>query len=207
MEMQREQLALDEVGLDRLAQPDGDVGLAHREIELFLGGDQRDADLRIEIEKLAEPRRQPMHADAGRRGHPQLAVRPFAAVGQLGARGFELHEHFMRGSAQQLALLGEDQPARMAMEQRHAELRLERRNLARHRRLRQAELLAGMREAAGLGGGMENPELVPIHDSNFLLLHEGADEIIRPRRAAAPRRVRRGIARFPAPPCSPGRRR
>ena len=138
MEMQREQLALNEIGLDRLAQADGDVGLAHGEVELFLGGDQRDADFRIKIEKLAEPRCQPMHADARCRRHPQLAVRPFTAVGELGAGGLELHEHFVRGGAQEFALLGEDEAARVAVEQRHAELGLERRDLPRHRRLRQA---------------------------------------------------------------------
>ena len=40
VEMHREQLALDQVGLGRLAQPDRDVRLAHREIELLVGGDQ-----------------------------------------------------------------------------------------------------------------------------------------------------------------------
>ena len=163
MEVQREQLALDQVGLDRLAQPDRDVGLAHGEVELLLGGEQRDADVGIEVDELAEPRRQPVHADAGRGGHLELAVRPLARVGQLGARRLELHEHFMRGAVQQLALLGEDQAARMAVEQRDAELLLERRHLPRHRRLRQPELLAGMREASRLGGGVEDLQLVPVH--------------------------------------------
>ena len=64
VEVHGEQLALDQVGLRRLAQPDRDVGLAHREIELLLGGQQRDADVGIEFEEFAEPRRQPMHAEA-----------------------------------------------------------------------------------------------------------------------------------------------
>ena len=163
VEMQREQLALDQVGLGRLAQPDRDVGLAHGEVELLLGGDQRDADLGIEVEELAEPRRQPVDADAERGRHLQLAVRPLAGVGQLGARGLELHEHFVRGAVEQLALFGEDQPARVAVKQRDAELLFERADLPRHRRLRQPELLAGMREAAGLGGGVEDLQLVPVH--------------------------------------------
>ena len=124
--MHREQLALDQVGLGRLAQADGDVGLAHREVEFLVGGDQRDADFRIEVEEFAEPRRQPVHADAGRGGHLEFAVRPLAAVGELGARRLQLHEHFVRGAIQQFALLGEDQAARMAMEQRHRQLLLQR---------------------------------------------------------------------------------
>ena len=73
----------------------------------------------IEVEEFAEPRREPVHADARRGRDLEVAVRPLAAVGQLGARRLELHEHFMRGAVKQLALLGEDQPARMAVEQRH----------------------------------------------------------------------------------------
>ena len=163
VEMHREQLALDQVGLRRLAQADGDVGLAHGEVELFVGGDQRDVDVGIEIEEFAEPRREPMHADARRGRYFQLAVRPLAAVGELGARGLELHEDFVRRAVQQFALFGEDQSARMAVKQRHRQFAFERRNLARHRRLRQAELLAGMGEPAGLGRGVEDLQLVPVH--------------------------------------------
>ena len=146
VEMHREQLALDQVGLGRLAQADGDVGLAHRQIEFLVGGDQRDVDIGIKIEEFAEPRREPMHADAGRGRHFEFAVGPFAAVGELGARGLELHEHFMRGAVQHLALFGQDQAAGMAVKQRDRKLGLQRRNLARYRRLRQAEPLAGMGE-------------------------------------------------------------
>ena len=63
--MHREQLALDKVWLRRLAQPDGDVGLAHGEVEFLVGGQQRDVDIGIEIAELAEPRREPMDAHAG----------------------------------------------------------------------------------------------------------------------------------------------
>ena len=101
--------------------------------------------------------------------HLQLAVRLLAAVGQLGARRFELHEHFVRGAIEQLALLGQDQPARVAVEQRRRQLLLERAHLARHRRLRQPELLARMGEAAGLGGGVKDLQLVPVHSSTARL--------------------------------------
>ncbi len=76
-------------------------------------------------------------------------------VGELGARGFELHEDFVRGAIEELALLGQDQAAGVPVKQRDRQLLLERADLPRHRRLRQPELLAGMREAAGLGGGMK----------------------------------------------------
>src|SRR5439155_22693137 len=128
-------------------------------------GDQIDADVGIEIAELAEPRRKPVHADPLGGVDAQLAVGLLAAVGELGARRLELHEHLVRGAIEQVALLGEDQSARVPMEQRYAELLLERAHLARYRRLRQPELLPRMGEAAGLGGGVKHLQLVPIHDA------------------------------------------
>ncbi len=52
VEVYRKYLALDQVGLRRLTQSDGDVGLAHRQIEFFVGGDQRDVDVGIEIDEI-----------------------------------------------------------------------------------------------------------------------------------------------------------
>ena len=83
--MHREQLALDQVRLGRNAQADRDIGLAHGEIEFFIGHDQRDADIGIEVDEFADLRRQPMGAEPDRGGDLQIAVRTFAAVGQLGA--------------------------------------------------------------------------------------------------------------------------
>src|SRR5438067_3613528 len=163
VEAYREQLALDQIGLCRQPQPDRHISLAHREIEFLVSGDERDMDIWIKLDELAQSRGEPMHADPGRRGHPQLAIGPLAAVGQLCARGFQLHEPVMRGVMEELALLGENEPARMAVTQRDAEFLFERRYLPRHRRLREAELLARMREAARLGGGVENLQLVPVH--------------------------------------------
>ena len=124
----------------------------------------------IKLGEFAEPRGEPMHADARRRRHLQIAVRPLAAVGQLGARGLELHEDVVRGAKQQVALLGQDQAARVPVEQRNREFLFQRAHLPRHRRLREPELLAGMRKAAGFGGGMKDFELIPIHHRCFLPL-------------------------------------
>ena len=159
-----------------------------------------------------------MHADARRRGHAQVAVRPLAAVGQFRPRGFELHEHVVGGTVQHLALLGQDQPARVAVKQRDVELLFERGHLPRHRRLRKPKLLARMGEAAGFGGGMEHLELIPIHRcprrsaAAVAYLAPLAGEVKsltrprpRPRRAAPLRRARPGIFRLRAPPCIPGR--
>jgi hypothetical protein len=69
----------------------------------------------------------------------------------------------MGGAEQQVALLGEDQAAGMAVEQRDRKLLLQRADLARYRRLRQAKLLAGMREAPCFRSRVKDLQLVPIH--------------------------------------------
>src|SRR5919197_1445482 len=51
----------------------------------------------------------------------------------------------------------------MPMEQRDAEIPLQGRDLTADGRLAHTKHVARMREAAGLGGGVENSELVPIH--------------------------------------------
>src|SRR5580704_8362087 len=109
MEMHGEQLALDHVWLRRLSHANTDVGLAHGEIELFVGDDEIDANLRIELHELAEPRNEPVHAESWRGGHLEIAVRPLAAVGQLGPRGFKLHEHIVRGAIEKLTLLRQNE--------------------------------------------------------------------------------------------------
>ena len=52
---------------------------------------------------------------------------------EIFARRLQLHEDVMRGAEQQVALLGEDQAAGVAVEQRDRQLLLQRRDLARHR--------------------------------------------------------------------------
>src|ERR1700727_2534998 len=69
----------------------------------------------------------------------------------------------MRGAEQQVALLGQDQATRMAMEQRDRQFLFECRDLARNGRLRQTELLAGMREASCFGRRVKHLQFVPIH--------------------------------------------
>jgi len=86
-------------------------------------------DVRIECGEFVEPRNQPVDAERRRRRDLEVAARPLAAVGQLGARRLQLHEHVMRGAKQQVALFGENEAARMAVEQRHRELLLQRADL------------------------------------------------------------------------------
>ena len=137
----------DQIGLVGWRSLDRHIGLAHRKIELLVGGDQRDADVGIEIDELAQSRREPMHADAG----VCTLSSPFGRS-RLSVSLARAASSFMNTSC---AVWCSSSPCsvrmspRVAMEQRYAELLLQRRYLPRHRRLRQAEPLTGVREAAG----------------------------------------------------------
>ncbi|SCM79246.1 hypothetical protein KL86PLE_90306 [uncultured Pleomorphomonas sp.] len=163
VEVHREQLALDQVGLGRLAQADGDVGLSHGEVELVVVEDELQLDVGVEVDELVDARGQPGGADADGGGDAQRAGRALAAVGQPALHVLELQEHVMGGAVEQFALLGEDQAAGVAVEQRHAEILLEGADLAADGGLAHVQAVAGVGEAPGVGGGVEYPELVPIH--------------------------------------------
>ena len=198
--MHGEELALDQVGLGRPAQPDRDIGLAHRQVELAVVEQHGDGDLGIELEELRDPGREPDRTEADRGGDPELAGRLVLRIGQPSAGGGKLGEDVMGGAVENLALLGENETPGMAVEQRHLEVLLERADLAADRRLRQAQIMAGMGEAAGIGHRVKDSELVPIHRPCTVL-------------GTSTRRLRsscHGVpatARPRAPPCSPSRQR
>jgi hypothetical protein len=198
--MHGEELALDQVRLGRAAEPDRDIGLAHGKIELAVVEQHGDRDLGIELEELRDPGREPDRTEADCRRDPELARRLVLRIGKPGAGGGKLGEHVMRGAVENLALLGEDEAPGMAVEQRHLEVLLERADLTADCRLRQAEVMAGMGEAAGIGHRVKNSELVPIHRPHTVL-------------GTSTRRLRsscpgvRANARPRGPPCSPCRQR
>src|SRR5438034_1143266 len=94
---------------------------------------------------------------------PASITQPRVPRGQLAARRLQLHEYVKRGAKQQMPLFGEDQSARVAMEQRHRELLLQGADLPRYRRLRKPELLAGVGKASRLCSRVKDFQLVPIH--------------------------------------------
>src|SRR6202012_195096 len=69
----------------------------------------------------------------------------------------------MRGAKQQVALFGQDEAAGVTVKQRHRQFLLQRADLAGNLRLRQSQLLAGMREAPRFGRRVKPLELIPIH--------------------------------------------
>ena len=89
--------------------------------------------------------------------------RPLARLDEAGAGVLQAQLHVARGAEQQVALLGQDQAAGVAVEQRRLQLALQRADLPAHGRLAQAEVVAGPREAAGLRDVVEDADLVPVH--------------------------------------------
>lgn len=161
--MHHEQLAPDQIVLRGWLETNGDIGLAHAEVQLLVVQDELQPDVRIKIGELIEPRRQPEHAERHGRRHPQIAARFPARICQQDFRRSEFHEHVLRRAVEHFALLGEDKPARVPVKQRRIQLAFERADLPAHRRLAHIERLTRMGEAAGLGSRMENSELIPIH--------------------------------------------
>ena len=163
MQLHVEERAPDQVALLRLAGPDGDVGRAHGDGDLLVAEHQLDADVGIELEELAQALRDPHGAEPDRRGDAQIARRLGGGVGQQRLGGRELVHDLARRAEQHLALLGQHEAARVAVEQRDLQLLLQRRHLPADSRLAHAQRFTRMGEAAGLGGGMKDAELVPVH--------------------------------------------
>ena len=160
--MHREQPALDEVRLLRLPQPDRTVGLAHGEVELLVGEDELQLDVGIEVEELLDALGQPAGAETDGGRDAEHAGRLVLVLGELGLDRLQLDQHVMGGAEQHLALLGQHQPACVAVEQRHADVLLERADLPRDRRLRQPQLLGGVGERASLRRCVKHAKLIPV---------------------------------------------
>ena len=156
-------MPLHQVRLLRRMHADRHVSLTHGQIQVAVVEQQRHRDVRILLQEVAQPRCQPRRAEADRRRHLEPSGRLLLALRQqrLGHRQFG--EHLAHRPVQALALLGQDQPARMPVEQRHLQVLLQRRDLARHGGLAQVQRVTGMGEASGFRDRVEHPKLIPIH--------------------------------------------
>ena len=83
----------------------------------------------------------------------------------MAAHRVELEHHLLNGPEQKVALFGQDEAARVAMEQGHFEILFERADLTADGRLAQIQDLAGVGEGSGICSGLKDPQLVPIHRS------------------------------------------
>ena len=145
------------------AQADRHVGLAHGQIQLLVGEDQLHAHIRVKVEEFGDALGQPDRAEADRRRHLQLARGTLAGLDEARLGRFQPHAHVPGGPEQQVALLGQDQPAGMTVEEGSLQLALEGADLTAHGGLAQAQIVTGPREAARFCDRIENPDLVPVH--------------------------------------------
>ena len=135
-----------------------------REVEIVVRQQKLQLHFRVKLDEFAEPRREPVGAEPERGRDPEFAVRLLAAVDEAAADRVELQNHIAHRAEQHFALLGEDEAARVAVKKRRAEVLFQRADLAADRRLAQAERFAGVGERAGVGGRLENAQLVPVHE-------------------------------------------
>src|SRR5579883_2433963 len=163
MIMHRKKAAPDEIGLGGLAQPQGNVCLAHRKIEILIGQNNLKLDVGVKFEKRPKPWREPAHTDTKPRRHSKLAVGLFAALckGHLGR--LKLSHDLACRAKQELALLCEHQAAGMAVKQLNFEILLEGAHLAADRRLAKPQRLTRLGKGPGGRRRAKSPQLVPIH--------------------------------------------
>jgi hypothetical protein len=135
----RHQPLADQVGLRRLLQPDRHVGLPHRQVQHAFFQDQVDLQIGELLVEFRQAGGQPERPEAGRRGDTQLSEHLFLAVPDPRRRRIQPLHHGPRGVEQKLSLFGQNQPARMAVEQRGVERFLKPADLAGYRRLRQVK--------------------------------------------------------------------
>ena len=126
-------------------------------VELIIRHDERDGDFGVDFVELGQLGDEPHGAHGHRGGDHQRAARTFAAIHQRGFGGFEFVGHFRDGAEKDFALLGEDEAARVAVEQGDAHLLFQRRDLAGNGGLAEIEHVTGAGEALRLGDGVENP--------------------------------------------------
>jgi hypothetical protein len=162
-----EQRTANEIGLLRLAGPDGDVGGAHGNGDLLVVEHQLDADIGVQLEELAQrcvTHTVPRPIGVVMRRSPEGFGR---GVGEERLRRRELAHDLAGGAEQHLALLGQHRGRARGGGTGKLQLLFQGRYLTADRRLAHAQRFTGMGEAAGLGGGMEDAEFVPVHGRGF----------------------------------------
>ena len=94
--------------------------------------------------------------------------------GEQDLRRCKLAQHILRGPVEQLALLGQDEAARMPVKQGNVQIPFERADVAAHRGLADAQRLARVRETPRFGGSMEYPQFVPVQGHSLSSAIAGA---------------------------------
>ncbi len=125
---------------------------------------QRDLHTGVRALELAEQQRHDDRRRAGRRSEPELALElALPLAGELVEQLLLEREQPLRAPVEPQAGLGRLDAAAGAVEQLRAEPLLQRSHLERNGRLRDAQPLGGLREAAALDDGAEGGQLTRVH--------------------------------------------
>jgi hypothetical protein len=145
-----------------LSDPEREVGALGDEVLVPVRDHQIDPELRMVGEEIRKERNDPPHAKGRRQRHAQKTGKPVRAARRvLGV--VDRCNRLARPDEQGFARVGRGNLARRPREQLDAQSGLERGDRARDGRLRQPELLAGLRKAPGFNrAGEERKLMKPI---------------------------------------------
>ena len=152
-----------------LAVAHGHVDQAALQVDGLVAGRDAHIDVGVERGKGAQPRDQPQRGKAAGGGDGQMR-RPAVAAQPVGGVLQALQE-LGRRTLQDAALVGQRQAPRAPLEQRHAQVLLQRPDLAAHRRLGDEQLLRRLGEAQRPGRRLEALDQVQRGQVEALSMH------------------------------------
>ena len=121
-----QQLPLNEIWLTRRTHAEGNVGLAHCQVEFTVSQLKADINFRIQFDEFPDTRRQPSRPECGGFRHLKRSRGAFLAFSKLRFRHCQHVENFVTGAIEKLTLLSEQKTACVPVKQRRIQRRLER---------------------------------------------------------------------------------
>ena len=125
---------------------------------------QFNVDLRVEVEEFRDAVGEPDAADPDSRRDLEISGRPLICFVQSLARRLYAQADVLRGSEENITMLGQDQAAGVTMEERNVQIALEGADASADGGLVQVELFSGPGKASSFCHGKEEFDLVPIQD-------------------------------------------
>ena len=162
------QRAADQAGVGQARDADHEVVALLHQIDHPVRQHDVQADLRVLRREAAPQRGQVQRAEGLRRADAQTALGLHGAGRHLGLGLLHGLQHLLATLVISLALTGERQPARGALQQPRAQVRLQVADLTRHGGLGEGRCIHRADEAAGLDHGREGfHRLQDVHSLDF----------------------------------------
>lgn len=152
----------DEASVAWLIEKDANVDLIFENVDVGIVQHQLDADARIARRELRNQRRDAVPADFERRADPHMSLRIPRAGHDLGLGGVEVAQNGLGALQQETALFHQREAARTALDQPHAEARLQGGEAPAHGGQRALHASRRFREASGGDDTHEQAQVVEI---------------------------------------------